>query len=386
MRKTTKFAVAGVCLFGVQNTVHAATLPAHDPIDVVIISDGVNPNDLPPGELTEPGDIEAVLREPGNGITLARIREIASDCVDAAVAALQRMDTDVLIYFAHRSAQDCGGADAQAELTTAVRDFLRRGGGVVVFHHGIFTNPGKDAILTLLGGRANSLEWSTGAGQDVIGVAPTHFIVENGVEYSGVRSFGAADLGVRADDYPVFNNSPDERYPGLSVLTEAGESRTPLFASDYAGAQLLGYDLHRHDWAGHVVLYQPGEYQPNALDDLDGNNFQILANAIYYVATTHEEPMGPTGDTGADGGSDGDTASSTGGVGGGDGGRTTTDGDGGGTGDRVPGTDTAASAGGSTTGPGTDASSGGGCTCRHTDSGAIPALCWLILALRLRRD
>ena len=29
---------------------------------------------------------------------------------------------------------------------------------------------------------------------------------------------------------------------------------------------------------------QPGEYQPNALDDLDGNNFQILANAIYYVS------------------------------------------------------------------------------------------------------
>jgi hypothetical protein len=33
-----------------------------------------------------------------------------------------------------------------------------------------------------------------------------------------------------------------------------------------------------------VVAYQPGEYQPNALDDVDGNNFQILANAIVYAA------------------------------------------------------------------------------------------------------
>jgi len=33
-----------------------------------------------------------------------------------------------------------------------------------------------------------------------------------------------------------------------------------------------------------VVDYQPGEYQPNALDDLAGNNFQILANAIVFAA------------------------------------------------------------------------------------------------------
>ena len=33
-----------------------------------------------------------------------------------------------------------------------------------------------------------------------------------------------------------------------------------------------------------VVAYQPGEYQPNAVDDLAGNNFQILANAIYFAA------------------------------------------------------------------------------------------------------
>jgi hypothetical protein len=31
-----------------------------------------------------------------------------------------------------------------------------------------------------------------------------------------------------------------------------------------------------------VVVYQPGEYQPNAL--VPGNNLQILLNAILYAA------------------------------------------------------------------------------------------------------
>jgi len=35
---------------------------------------------------------------------------------------------------------------------------------------------------------------------------------------------------------------------------------------------------------GVVMGYQPGEYQPQALDGLAGNNFQILANAILYAA------------------------------------------------------------------------------------------------------
>lgn len=32
------------------------------------------------------------------------------------------------------------------------------------------------------------------------------------------------------------------------------------------------------------AAYQPGENPPAALDELDGNNFQILANAILYAA------------------------------------------------------------------------------------------------------
>ena len=84
---------------------------------------------------------------------------------------------------------------------------------------------------------------------------------------------------------------------GIALLTEGGESRTILFASADAGggaARVLGYDLVRPSWMGHVVLYQPGEYQPDALDDRNGNNFQILANAVVYAATTLEEGGGTT--------------------------------------------------------------------------------------------
>ena len=60
--------------------------------------------------------------------------------------------------------------------------------------------------------------------------------------------------------------------------------RTPLFASDSKGERLLGYVLRRKDWKGRVIAYQPAEYQPNALDDRNGPNYQILVNAIYYAA------------------------------------------------------------------------------------------------------
>jgi hypothetical protein len=42
-----------------------------------------------------------------------------------------------------------------------------------------------------------------------------------------------------------------------------------------------------------VIVYQPGEYQPNALDDLDGNNFQILANSTYFAAYRDPESAVP---------------------------------------------------------------------------------------------
>jgi len=64
----------------------------------------------------------------------------------------------------------------------------------------------------------------------------------------------------------------------------AGEQRTPLFVTDSGTPRMLGYVLKRSDWNGVVVTYQPGEYQPNALDDRPGPNFHILVNAIYFAA------------------------------------------------------------------------------------------------------
>ncbi len=287
--------------------VQAATLPEHDPLRVVIVSDEVNPHGLPAEQLTQPGEIGVALEAAGSGINLASVSEVGSECIDDAVDALESGSVDVMIYFAHRAASLCGGGDGQTALTAATQTHLRSGGGVVVFHHGIYTAAGKQPILELLGGTAGQIAWDTNAGQDVINVAPDHFVTSNGIEYGSDREFGADELGVPQGAYGVFNNTPDERYPGTQLLTVPDEIRTTLFASDYQGSVVLGYDLRRPDWSGHVVLYQPGEYQPAALDDLDGNNFQVLANAIYYVGTTQDEPTDPTGDATESGGTgDGD--------------------------------------------------------------------------------
>jgi hypothetical protein len=346
----------------------AATLPQHEPIGVIIIADEVNPNGLSDEELTQPADLEAAIRDPGNGLSIASVTAVDSTCLDEAVQALEDDGGDVLVYFAHRSATDCSGLDAQPRLDAAVEGFLQRGGGVVVFHHGLYTAPGKEAILLLFGGTANAIAWDTVDGQDVINVATDHFVTSNEVEYPAARSFADAGFGIPMAEYPVFNNSPDERYPGVQFIPAAGEERTILFASDYSGAQVLGYDLHRPDWVGHVVFYQPGEYQPNALDALDGNNFQILANAIYWVATTSEDPDDPTGDESS-------------------GGEPTT-----GEPDTTDATSSATSAVG-TTGPvedtDTDTTSSfrdgeGGCGCRST-SGGGRALLWGVLVFGLGR-
>ncbi|HET7842705.1 MAG TPA: hypothetical protein VFL14_01040, partial [Xanthomonadales bacterium] len=47
---------------------------------------------------------------------------------------------------------------------------------------------------------------------------------------------------------------------------------------------ILGYEQRRTTWTGVVIVYQPGEYQPNALG-AGNNNFQILLNAIVYAGT-----------------------------------------------------------------------------------------------------
>ena len=292
---------------------HAATVPEHDPLQIVLIADEVNPNGLSDAELTQPEDVRAALVDGGSGLSVAAVTFSLSNCIDEAVQALENDDIDVFVYFAHVSATDCSGLGAQPRLDAAVEAHLQGGGGVVVFHHGLYTAPGKEEILRLLGGTANSIFWDTTTGQDVIAVAPDHFVAMNEIEYAGTRAFADPGFGIPMMEYGVFNNTPDERYPGVQFITEPGESRTILFASDYSGAQILGYDLHRPDWGGHVVFYQPGEFQPNALDDVDGNNFQIFANAIYWAATQHEQPVDPTGGESGESGdeSTGGSASNT---------------------------------------------------------------------------
>lgn len=307
----TFLGAASLCL-----PARAASLPEHDPLGVTIISDGVNPHGLPQEHLTEPGELSAAIMHPSSGIHVSMVREIDSACVDDALTLLDEGATDVLVYFAHQSARGCDGSDRQLALTTVLEKFLVEGGGVVVFHHGIFVDAGKNGILQLLGGRADNIAWEPDAGQNVIAVAPDHFVTKNGLSYERSRSFGAEHLGVLPGTYAFFNNTPDERYPGLTYLKVPEERRITLFASDYDGGQALSYDLHRPGWTGHVVFFQPGEYQPHGIDDLEGNNFQILVNAIYYAATTREDPSGSTstGDGGDHGDDTGGTSSTDGGA------------------------------------------------------------------------
>jgi MYXO-CTERM domain-containing protein len=355
----------------------AAELPAHDPLRILIISDEVNPHGLSDGELTQPGDMSAAIGDPGSGLELEVVEEVGSECLDDALTMLAGDGAHVVVYFAHLPATACDGSPRQEQLTTAMEEHLRDGGGVVVFHHGIYEAAGKEAILQLLGGRASSVAWDTAAGQDVIAVGGEHFVTSQGLQYSGMRSFEG--MGVPAGDYPFFNNTPDERYDAMALLTAAGEERTILFVGADAGggaARVLGYDLWRPGWMGRVVWYQPGEYQPNSMD-VDGNNFQALANAIVYVATTQEDP-GET--TGADTGMPGEETGSVDGSGGTDGGAMTSMGvdDGGGS----------TSAGTGTGGGATDDGGKEGCGCRNSGGGAgalALALGLLGIAKRRRR-
>lgn len=374
--------VGAAMLLGVPSGAAAAVLPAHDPLRILIISDEVNPHGLSDDELTQPGDLSAAIGDPGSGLAVEVVEEVDSACLDDALAMLGGPGADVIVYFAHVAATACDGSPRQAELTTAMEEHLRSGGGVVVFHHGIYEAAGKEAILQLLGGRASSIAWDTAAGQDVIAVGGSHFVTSNGIQYPGMRSFEGA--GVAAGEYPFFNNTPDERYDATALLTEAGEQRTILFTSaDASGgsARVLGYDLRRADWMGHVVFYQPGEYQPLILD-VEGDDFQAIANAIVYVATTQDEPTDPTtGDTGEPSDeSGGEPSDESGGMG--------TSG-----GDTTPGSE---GDGGTGTGTGTGAAAGDGaedgCGCRSTGGGAGAGALGLgmlglgMLARRRRRE
>lgn len=272
----------------------AATLPAHPPLRILVVSDEVNPHGLPAAQLTQPGEISAALADPGSGVSIeagaGALLEIATDDLSEATARLElpidQPDAyDVLIYFAHRIPAGPGGAAEQAAFDAALEQFLIDGGGVVSFHHGAYLTAGKEAVLALLGGVASgTVTWNTVAGQNVIVVAPAHFVASNELEWAGTIPYADPSRGVPADSYPFFNNTPDERYPSFELHPAAGAIEL-LFASDYAeggSTHVLGFTHRRPGWGGLVVAYQPGEYQPNAVDDLDGNNFQILANAIFW--------------------------------------------------------------------------------------------------------
>jgi hypothetical protein len=378
-------ALLASALFAAPLSAFAAELPAHDAVRILVVSDEVNPTGRSDAELTQPGDLSAAFGNPGSGLELAApVVEVSSQCIDDALAALGGGDVDVLVYFAHLDATACDGSPRQTDLTAAVEGHLQDSGGVVVFHHGIYEAANKGAILEVFGATASSIAWDTVSGQDVIAVAPEHFVASQGLQYASMRAFSGA--GVDAGEYPFFTNVPDERYDAISLVVRQGETRTILFASADAagaGARVLGYDLHRPGWTGHVVFYQPGEYQPLALDDLDGDNFQILANAVLYAAQTKEagggdetggndDTAGPSDDTA--GPSDDDGPGDTGGPAPTSGAVDDSDG-GDGSGDATGGT--------------ANLEAEGGCSCRSTRP--LDGASWLAIVLgvaacgRLRR-
>ncbi len=270
----------------------AATLPAHTALRILIVSDEVNPHGLTDPELTQPGEISAALLAAGSGLTIDVVTEVGTDSLPTATALLSvpfgdPAAYDVLIYFAHRIPTGPGGATDQAAFVAEVEDFLEDGGGVVSFHHGSYETTGKEAMQDLIGATATgSVSWNTIDGQNVINVVPHHFVTRHGVEYPGTVAYADVARGVAASTYPFFQNVPDERYINFDINPGAGTIEL-LFGSDYSEngtSHILGFTHHRPAWAGVVVAYQPGEYQPSALDDLDGNNFQILANMIVFAA------------------------------------------------------------------------------------------------------
>jgi hypothetical protein len=293
-----RYLLLGILALYMPFEIGAATLPPHHPLRILIVSDAVNPHGLSDSELTQPGDISAALLAPNAGLVLdnspENIREIATNDIDLAAAALslpfdEPNAYDVLIYFAHRIPNDdSAGQNAadQAAFVTAVESFLIAGGGVVSFHHGAYQTSGKEGIQALIGATATgSVPWNMTDGQNVINVSPGHFVTTNGVEYPSMVSYADAPRGVPAATYPFFNNVPDERYIDFEINPTASDFHV-LFASDYiqnGSTHLLGFTHQAPGWSGLVVGYQPGEYQPNALDDPNGNNFQILANAIVFT-------------------------------------------------------------------------------------------------------
>ena len=295
--------IATLCLTHLNAT--AQTLPPHPPLRILILSDEVNPHGLTPAQLTQPGEISAALAATAAlniDSSPEALLELPTNSIEQATSRLLRavddpLAYDVLIYFSHRIPDDGNNVVARQEaFVAAVQQFLQQGGGVVSFHHGIYLLPGKESMQALLGAQASgAVFWNTTEGQNIINVGAEHFVSSNGISYPDVQSYADPANGVAAGNYPAFNNSPDERYPTMARLPVGGFFQ-PLFASNYTqnGSQhLLGYQLRQPDWQGVVIVYQPGEYQPNALGP--GNNFQILLNAIHYSAGFARWPVFASG-------------------------------------------------------------------------------------------
>jgi hypothetical protein len=281
-------------LFTSSAMVSAATLPEHAPLSILIIADAVNPHRLADADLTQPGDLVPALTAADSGLNIDSISMVDSQCIDDALGQLASESTpDVVLYFAHRGAAYCNGDNAQPDLTQLLEHGLQSGLGLVVLHHGLyvdFTNRGiKQDLLNLIGAQSDSIEWNTTTGQRVINVAGDHFIPSNGITYGEEHRFTGMP-GTPAGTYPAFTNTPDELYEVTTLNVQDDEDRTLLFVTDSGTPRVLGYVLRREGWRGLVAAYQPGEYQPNALDDRSGPNFQILVNAIYHAATTGRAP------------------------------------------------------------------------------------------------
>jgi hypothetical protein len=272
---------------GYHTTLQAAVLPEHEPFSLLIVADEVNPHRLSDAELTQPQDLQPALSAPDSGLNLASITTVDSQCADQALELLSSTDPpDVVLYFAHRHVKDCNGNSVQDSFTALLEQGLQSNMGLVVLHHGlyddIYERGTKAGLLQLIGASAGGISWDTENGQRVINVARGHFVTSNGITYQGALAL-AGSASAPAGAYSWFLNKPDELYPEMNLLEAEGETRTTLFATDTGEVRTLGYELQRPGWQGRVLVYQPGEYQPNALDDRDGSNFQILVNMIYYA-------------------------------------------------------------------------------------------------------
>jgi hypothetical protein len=272
----------------------AQVLPQHGSIRILILSDEVNPHNLSDIELTQPGDLSNALNN-ASALNTSLITEIGTNQIEQVTAELLRLTSDpmfydILIYFSHRIPDNGNNAqDRQEAFVSAVETFLQNGGGVISFHHGIYTHSGKVTMLNLLGAQASgSVPYDTVNGQDVIYVGSDHFIGSHQLNYDLTIAYENTSHSIPAAVYPAFNNTPDERYPQMdfSESNSACEIKT-LFESDYTNNgsnHLLSYTKYCPQWKSQVFVYQPGEYQPNALS---GNNFQILLNAIYFLSDFH---------------------------------------------------------------------------------------------------